>query len=93
LLWEEAFSMVDAVMARATRASHLRTIVELEKSAYRLARFHDELCAAPDSVRTRWLLERNQKARAKTAEKLGTLREKSAPQREQADGSRSLEVK
>lgn len=68
-------------MARQTRASQLRTIVELERSAHVLARMHDELRAAPDSTRTKWLLERNEKARARIAEKLEAAREKLLTQR------------
>lgn len=63
-------------MARATRATQLRTIVELERSAHVLARMHDELCAVPESTRTKWLIERNEKARARIAEKLDAAREK-----------------
>lgn len=37
---------------------------------------HDELCAVPESTRTKWLIERNEKARARIAEKLDAAREK-----------------
>ena len=56
-------------------------MVALERSAHVLARMHDELRSLPDSTRAAWLLERNRKAQAKIAEKLGTLRDKDHTQR------------
>lgn len=66
------------VMARALRASPQQTIVQLERSAHTLARMRDELQALPVSTRSRWLLERNQKAAAKIAQKLEQTRDKLA---------------
>jgi hypothetical protein len=65
-------------MARATRSSHKETAAYLERLAHLLARVHDELRASAPSPRTARLLERNERERAKLAEKLGALRD-SAP--------------
>lgn len=65
-------------MARALRASPQQTIVQLERSAHTLARMRDELHALPISTRSRWLLERNEKASAKIAQKLEQTRDKLA---------------
>lgn len=62
-------------MARATRASQLKDIVKLQRSAHVLARVRDELLALAPSSRTTRLLERNQQEQTRTAEKLGALRD------------------
>lgn len=67
-------------MARATQASDLKTINRLERSVHVLARVRDELMAAAPSARTSRLLERNDKERAKIADKLGVLRGQPAPE-------------
>ncbi|MES2696420.1 MAG: hypothetical protein V4773_23320 [Verrucomicrobiota bacterium] len=63
-------------MARATPASHLYTIVQLERSAHVLSRMREELRSMPDSTRARWLLDRNEKAFNKATQKIETTREK-----------------
>lgn len=62
-------------MARATRATSQQTVIKLERSAHILLRVQDELRALPASARTTRLLERNERERAKIAEKLGALRD------------------
>jgi len=65
-------------MPRATRTTSKETAIRLERSAHILARMHDELRASAPSPRTTRLIERNERERAKLAEKLGALRD-SAP--------------
>jgi hypothetical protein len=50
-------------------------VIRLERSAHLLGRMHEELRALPASSRATRLIERNERERARIAEKLGALRD------------------